>query len=276
MGYYVQLHFYVVTRGFHKGDLELLALCPKGSTTHHSFPRMRGVALALAVPVVFVLALRLLMTTVLHSQNRNADSLLKGLIQGIFMYHAILSENQPIIIALFLGIGGRLVGDFSTRRDGWKVASTLLGIAFGVVMGDIVSYIYKDMEWTTIEVLDDMGDNCDVEERSRRSAPRRRLSEPRRIEELPTVYEELSSLDSRSRIEEEAHSDIEKEVARLRAKALHAAGQRRRFREERKWAWSQGNFARALQLRWQVKKYHALADSFTREADQKLIEGARI
>lgn len=237
---------------------------------------MRIFGLALTLPVVFVLGLRLVMTTILQSENRNADSLLKGLIQGILLYHALLSENQPIIIALFLGIGGRLVGDFSTRRDGWKVASTLLGIAFGIVMADVVSHLYEDIQWTTIEVVDDVDVTCSVEERSRRSVNRRRVSEPRRIEELPDVHEELSSIESRSRVEDaEVRTEIEREVARLRAKALHAAGQRRRFREERKWAWSQGNFARAFQLRWQVKKYQALADSFTREADQKLIEGTR-
>ena len=237
---------------------------------------MRGVTLALAVPVIFVLGVRLVMITILPSENRNADSLLKGLIQGVLMYHALLSTYQTISMALFLGIGGRLVGDFTTRRDSWKVASTLLGIAFGVVMADIVSYLYDDTDWTTIEVSEDTWEASSVDERRQRKAPRlgRRVSEPRRIEELPTVYEELSSIDSRSRIEDaEPQSDVEREVARLRAKALSAAGQRRRFREERKWAWSQGNFARVFQLRWQVKKYQALADSFTREADQRLIEG---
>ena len=239
---------------------------------------MRGIALALAIPVVFVLGVRLVMTTILQSENRNADSLLKGLIQGVLMYHAMLSTYQAISIPLFLGIGGRLLGDFAIRRDGWNVASTLLGIAFGVVTADIISYIYEDTECTTIEVFDDTWETCSVDERRRRKAPRlgRRMSEPRRIEDLPTVYEELSSIESRSRIDDaEPQSDVEREVARLRAKALNAAGQRRRFREERKWAWSQGNFARAFQLRWQVKKYQALADSFTREADQKLIEGTR-
>ncbi|KAF8581598.1 hypothetical protein K439DRAFT_213584 [Ramaria rubella] len=243
-----------------------------------ALPRMRGAAVALTVPVIFVIALRLIMSTILQSENRNADNLLKGLIQGIIMYHAILSANQAISIALFLGIGGRLVGDFVTRRDTWKVASTLLGFAFGVVMADIVSYLSEDTEWSTLEVLNDLWDNHNAEERVHRSSHRvaRRVSEPRRIEEIPAVFEELSSIDSRSRVgEPEWASDVEKEVAKLRAKALHATGQRRRFREERKWAMSQGNIARAFQLRWQVKKYQALADSFTREADQKLIEADR-
>ncbi|KAF8520449.1 hypothetical protein BU17DRAFT_46735 [Hysterangium stoloniferum] len=203
--------------------------------------------------------------------NRNADNLLKGLLQGVLMYHAVLSTNQAITGALFLGICGRLVSDFVTRRDSWKTAITLLGIAFGVLMADVVSYLYGDREWNALTFIDDI---TNVQgEHSHRPFTRRRLSEPRRIEELPAVYEELSSIDSQSRAGNEDLSEPDKEVARLRAKALHAAGQERKFREERKWALSQGNLARAFQLRWQVKKYHALAVSYTREADQRLIEG---
>ena len=233
-------------------------------------PEMRGVLVAVGIPGAFVLGARLLMTIVFQSDSRNADYLLKGIVQGVLVYHAILSSYNSIALALFLGISGRLAGDFVRQRDHWKLASTLLGVAFGILMADVVSHLTEDSSWTSIEIVDDTWD----ERSRRRHAPRRRISEPRRIEELPSVYEELSSIDSRSWAEEtEGRTDVEMEVSKLRAKALHAAGQRRRFREERKWAWSQGNFARAFQLRWQVKKYDALAGSFTREADAKLIEG---
>jgi len=222
--------------------------------------------------VALVLGARLLMTTVFQSDSRNMDHLLKGVVQGVLVYHSIISPYNEIALALFLGISGRLVGDFARKRDHWKLASTLIGVAFGILMADIISHLSEDRSWTSIEIVDDT-----LDERSRRHHPhQRRVSEPRRIEELPTVYEEFSSIDSRSRAEEtEGRTEVDMEVSRLRAKALHAAGQRRRFREERKWAWSQGNFARAIQLRWQVKKYDALTDSFTREADQKLLEGMR-
>ena len=66
----------------------------------------------------------------------------------------------------------------------------------------------------------------------------------------------------------------EREVAVLRARASLADSERRRFKEERKWALSQGNTARASQLAWQVKRYTALMESFHREADAKVVEGA--
>ena len=66
----------------------------------------------------------------------------------------------------------------------------------------------------------------------------------------------------------------EKEVAALRARASLADSERRRFKEERKWALSQGNKARANQLAWQVKRFAALMESYHREADAKVVEGA--
>jgi len=67
---------------------------------------------------------------------------------------------------------------------------------------------------------------------------------------------------------------LQREVANLRAKASLADTERRRFKEEKKWALSQGNAARAEQMGWQVKRYAALVDSFHKEADAKLLEGA--
>ncbi|KAI0743540.1 hypothetical protein C8Q80DRAFT_845156 [Daedaleopsis nitida] len=71
-------------------------------------------------------------------------------------------------------------------------------------------------------------------------------------------------------------SPQEREVAVLRARASLADSERRRFKEERKWAISQGNVARASQLAWQVKRYTALMESFHREADTKVVEAARV
>lgn len=68
-------------------------------------------------------------------------------------------------------------------------------------------------------------------------------------------------------------SPTEREVAILRARASLADSERRRFKEERKWALSMGNKARANQLAWQVKRYAALMESYHREADAKVVEG---
>ncbi|KAH8107893.1 hypothetical protein BXZ70DRAFT_913115 [Cristinia sonorae] len=68
-------------------------------------------------------------------------------------------------------------------------------------------------------------------------------------------------------------SPAERQVAILRARASLADSERRRFKEERKWALSQGNKARANQLAWQVKRFAALMESYHREADAKVVEG---
>lgn len=186
------------------------------------------------------------------------------------MYQALLSTNQIITIAIALAIGARLVRDFFTQQDSWTVPSIIIGFVLGVLAADVMSYIYNDEDWGIFALIDEY--TTTKKYRSHRHPIRRRVSEPRRIEDMPTLQEEVSSIDSQSHLGDQELSDVEKEIARLRAKALYAAGQYRRCREERKWALSQGNLARAFQLRWQIKKSHALALSFTREADRKLIE----
>lgn len=225
------------------------------------------------IPIVSILSLRFLISNVFQLDNPSADNLLKGLLQGTLMYQAFLSTNQLITIAFGLAVVGRLVQDFLVQQDTWKLASTTIGFAFGVLLADVVSYIYNDEEWSIFTVIDEYTTSTTSKEsRSHRHPARRRVSEPRRIEDMPSLHEEVSSIDSQSHLGDQVLPEFEKEIARLRAKALDAAGQSRRCREERKWALSQGNLARAFQLRWQIKKYRALALSFTREADQKLIE----
>jgi hypothetical protein len=65
----------------------------------------------------------------------------------------------------------------------------------------------------------------------------------------------------------------ERDIAALRARASLADSERRRFKEERKWAVAQGNLALAAQMKWEVKRYSALMKSFHREADAKIAEG---
>jgi hypothetical protein len=68
-------------------------------------------------------------------------------------------------------------------------------------------------------------------------------------------------------------SEIGPQIASLRAQANAAAGDKRRIQEERKWAISQGNWARASQLGWQIRKYQALIESFAKEARRRKAEG---
>jgi len=69
-------------------------------------------------------------------------------------------------------------------------------------------------------------------------------------------------------------SSLDREVHLLRTRAALADSERRRFKEERKWAISQGNMARAEQMKWEVKRYTSLMQTFNREADIKSTEAA--
>ena len=66
---------------------------------------------------------------------------------------------------------------------------------------------------------------------------------------------------------------VDLQLGNLRKKAAIAEADRRRCKEERKWALASGNKARATQLTWQIKRYAAMAESYTREADRRIIEG---
>jgi hypothetical protein len=92
---------------------------------------------------------------------------------------------------------------------------------------------------------------------------------------LDAISEEDSDLSSLAR---EMHekiqgSEIGPEINSLRAQANAAAGDKRRIQEERKWAISQGNWARASQLGWQIRKYQAIIESFAKEARRRKAEG---
>ncbi|KAI0081262.1 hypothetical protein K474DRAFT_1613843 [Panus rudis PR-1116 ss-1] len=112
---------------------------------------------------------------------------------------------------------------------------------------------------------------------------REREPEPHVISPVPTLAYSVDtapsiSIDSvSSSIDPKGTmSPAEREVAILRARASLADSERRRFKEERKWALSMGNKPRANQLAWQVKRYTALMESYHREADAKVVEGLSI
>ena len=86
------------------------------------------------------------------------------------------------------------------------------------------------------------------------------------------ILSDITSIDSRSETLAPL-SPLEREVHVLRTRASLADSERRRCKEERKWAVSQGNIARASQMKWEVKRYTALMQTFNREAELKAMEG---
>ncbi|KLO16902.1 hypothetical protein SCHPADRAFT_901067 [Schizopora paradoxa] len=68
---------------------------------------------------------------------------------------------------------------------------------------------------------------------------------------------------------------VDMQLSGLRKRAASAEVNRRRCKEERKWALAQGNKALATQLSWQISRYAALSESYTREADRRIIQATK-
>ncbi|KAG0707386.1 hypothetical protein DFH29DRAFT_26401 [Suillus ampliporus] len=213
-----------------------------------------------------------------------SDVILLGVVQGVALYYALM-EYPDFAFAIAFGIAARLAIEFMMLQDVSRCATTLLGVALGVLVTDVLSQLIEDGYF-----YDFNGDSS----RDRESTyapkrkrlvkfqssteyrmippsrpPRSRKNEPDQRWRAPPSLTSTSSIDPNHTM-----SPLERELAMLRAKASLADSERRRFKEEKKWAESQGNIARVSQMSWQVKRYTALTQSFTREADARLIEVA--
>ncbi|KZT70992.1 hypothetical protein DAEQUDRAFT_810256 [Daedalea quercina L-15889] len=241
------------------------------------------------------------------------DSLLNGLFEGVLLYTS-LTQLFLMVFPVGFGIAAKLLLDYSRTLDATQCVCTLLGVALGVVFTDVLSKSFEDNSTktqtrtrattTTARETHEPSRRLrlvsfDRQERTRhrreeghrhrrdsddRERDRERERNPRRLEVRPITptltYASTApsiSLDSvPSSIDPDGRmTPQERAVAILRARASLADSERRRFKEERKWALSQGNYARASQLAWQVRRFTALMESFHREADAKVVEAAR-
>lgn len=212
-----------------------------------------------------------------------SDVILLGVVQGVALYYTLMEYSDLAFVVAF-GIAVKLVIEFMMLQDVSRCATTLLGVALGVLVTDILSQLIEDGYF-----YDFHGDSIHDKEStyiSKRKRlvkfqssteyqmippsrpPRSRKTEPSQRWRTPPSLTSTSSIDPNHTM-----SPPERELAMLRAKASLADSERRRFKEEKKWAESQGNFARVSQMSWQVKRYTALTQSFTREADAKFLEG---
>ncbi|THH08271.1 hypothetical protein EW146_g9046 [Bondarzewia mesenterica] len=216
------------------------------------------------------------------------DHVLSGLWQGVALYYFIM-EFQYLAFGLTFGIAARLVMNFMFTHNTTECACTILGVALGVLFTDVLSQVLEDTD-TQERHAKARYEGSVVEH----DPPRRRLVQFRRssseererqhvrrrrefIESTPSITTATTqSWDSLSDWVDPNHTmdPLEREVAALRKKASLADSERRRFKEEKKWALSQGNKARASQMGWQVKRYSALMQSFHREADMRLLEAS--
>ncbi|KAG2078931.1 hypothetical protein BDR04DRAFT_1085960 [Suillus decipiens] len=211
-----------------------------------------------------------------------SDVTLLGVVQGVALYYALM-EYPDLAFVVAFGIAARLVIEFMILQDVSRCATTLLGVALGVLVTDILSQLIEDGYF--YEFYGDSVRDKESKYTAKRKRlvkfqssteyqvippsrpPRSRKNEPDQRWRTPPSLTSSSSIDPNYIM-----TPLERELATLRAKASLADSERRRFKEEKKWAESQGNVARVSQMSWQVKRYTALTQSFTREADARLLE----
>lgn len=221
------------------------------------------------------------------------DILLLGIVQGVALYYTLMEFRDFAFVVAF-AIAVRLVIEFTILQDVTKCATTLLGVALGVLVTDVLSQLIEDGYIYDFSGTRDTESDCDeqsiVETKRRKRLvkfsstteysvhpnkpvrpPKQDPSRKWRTESSvpPSITSSAEDLVDPHRVMD----PLEREVATLRARASLADSERRRFKEEKKWAVSQGNLARAAQMSWQVKRYTALTQSFTKEADARLLEG---
>jgi hypothetical protein len=216
-----------------------------------------------------------------------SDVILLGVIQGVALYYTLM-EYPDFAFPVAFGIAARLAIEFMMLQDLSRCATTLLGVALGVLVTDVLSQLIEDgyfYDFNRVSGGDEESTHATKRKRlvkfqssteyevippssSHRPPPRPRKNDPDQRWRAPPSLTSTDSIDPNHTM-----SPLERKVAELRAKASLADSERRRFKEEKKWAESQGNLARVSQMSWQVKRYTALTQSFTREADAKLIEG---
>jgi len=204
-----------------------------------------------------------------------------GVWQGILV-HFLLAEFPLIAPGLFLGIGFRVVGAIFTLWSGWHNHSgegvihgvgATVGCLFGMALGVLAAEVVEG------------GRFAQRPRRSHRPYPTRHDPSQKMpaspdspsnhtLTDAGTLFGRISPLPDSSSVEPLSHpiTEMEMEIAELQGQAASAIAAKRRFQEERKWAWAQGNPAWAFQLAWQIKRYEALEQSFKKEAKRKMKE----
>ncbi|KAF9222591.1 hypothetical protein BS17DRAFT_755633 [Gyrodon lividus] len=220
------------------------------------------------------------------------DIILLGVIQGVALYYTLMEFRDFAFVVAF-AIATRLTIEFTMLQDVSKCATTLLGVALGVLVTDVLSQLIEDGYLYDFgrggDEDSEYGDSSIPAKRRKRlvkfhstteyfTVPPSKPIRPHKQDPARKWRTESSvppSITSSNEDMIDPHrvmDPLEREVATLRARASLADSERRRFKEEKKWALSQGNLARAAQMSWQVKRYTALTQSFTKEADARLLE----
>ncbi|KAG6866712.1 hypothetical protein C0991_011371 [Blastosporella zonata] len=211
------------------------------------------------------------------------DLVLIGVWQGVGLHYA--SKITTLAIAVGFAITIKLLVEFNLINDITRTVTTLLGVALGVLCTECLSQFFGSPSGSV-----------DSDRRRKKSSTatnghalrRERLvqfsgggegdgsdARHRAFRETVHAISDITSVDSHSEMIGPSASltPLEIEVKTLRARAALADSERMRCKEERKWAISQGNLARASQMKSHVKHYTTLMEEFNREAESKWLQG---
>ncbi|KAJ7072159.1 hypothetical protein C8F01DRAFT_1297468 [Mycena amicta] len=202
------------------------------------------------------------------------ESIVLGLWLGSGL-HYVSSVNKELLVPAGAIVAVKLFSD-CVFHDASRVFISILGIGLGFCFADLLS------RWM------DNGEQSRPSSRTReKHAPRQRShtrksegdeKRPLRRQTSRRAVSDITSVDANSflydRDSTTIRTPLDREIAALRARASLADSERRRYKEERKWALEEGNQTRANEMSWQYKRYSALMKSFHREADELQIRGA--
>lgn len=214
------------------------------------------------------------------------DYILVGAWQGVALHYAAkISKTSGFGIIVAFAIAAKLFIEFNIVSDVTRCVASILGVALGVLFTDFLSQ-YFDKPAQTSERRRKKTQSIKAERKRDKVVQFRPSVQGGSVETITDVGTLTTSLATSYRLSDMTSVDsnseklgpisslspLEREIHVLRTRAALADSERRRFKEERKWATSQGNGARASQMKWEVKRYTSLMETFTREADLKAIE----
>ena len=221
------------------------------------------------------------------------DFILMGAWQGVALHYATkASGTSSLGILIAFGIAIKLFIEFNLFSDVTRCITTIFGVAMGVLITDFLAQYFDKPPPTYQRRRKKTITTTTPQKTADRKRDNRPLPRPLSIQESSTItsgditdlhtlattslhISDITSVDSASEKlgPTSSMTPLERDIHVLRTRAALADSERRRLKEERKWAISQGNLARASQMKWEVKRYRALMETFNREADLKALEG---
>ncbi|KAJ6499069.1 hypothetical protein C8R45DRAFT_1093331 [Mycena sanguinolenta] len=204
-----------------------------------------------------------------------------GLWQGCGL-HYVTTASKELLTPAAAVVVAKLFFDFAIGQDTTRAMVTLLGVALGYCVADLSSRWMDSSDYVRRSRKRHVHQSAPAPRprsrsiHTRRSEGDERERRPARRDNLRRAVSDITSVDTNSLLfgRDPTMTPLDREVAALRARASLADSERRRYKEERKWAIEAGDGARAKEMSWQVKRYTALMKSFHREADDKIIEAS--